>query len=164
MRMLCKWHRVARVGVVMAVAIGGCGGNAHVELAASDALVAVADQVRLAMDEYHVEIGRLDDEREGAVVSAFVARVKADVEDEAIVDGHEVAFRSAMAKLRGDREVEWARYHAAIDNVAVMKDVATGLRQIAIESMSLDDEMRRYFTSWMALRQRGSQEVDDVEQ
>ena len=159
MRMSSKWHRVASVGVALVVAAVGCGGNAQVELAASDALLTVADHVRLAVDEYHAEIGRLDDEREGAVVFAFVDRVRADVADEAVVDGHVAAFRSAMGKLRGDREVEWTRHRAAIGHAAVIKEVAAGLRQMAIESLSLEDEMRRYFTSWIEASRSASEEV-----
>ena len=57
--------------VAAVMAVTGCGGDARMELAATDALTAVADQMELTIGEYHREMAWYDDSRESAVISAL---------------------------------------------------------------------------------------------
>jgi len=135
----------------------GCGGDAQLELAAADTLLAVADQMELTVGEYHDEVSRHDDSRESAVVSAFVARVRADVSDEAALDSHAADFAEALRRIRVDRRTEWARRSRAMDNVSVVREVARGLQRLAIESLTLKDEMRRYLSGWIETRRAAAE-------
>lgn len=139
--------------------LAGCGGDARLELAAADALLAVADQIELTVKEYHEEVSRLDESRESSVISAFIARVEADASDEAALESHASDFRAALGKIRADGRTEWSRRTAAMDNVGVVREVAQGLRKLAVESLTLDDEMRRYLDSWLEVRQQASGNV-----
>jgi len=134
--------------IVAAGAVVGCGGAARVELSAADALSAVAGQMRVAFDEYHGEVEAHDDTRESAVVRAFVDRVRRDSSDGAKLDQHASQFEAAMATIRADRRTEWRRRAAAETQVETILEVAKGLRRLGIESLSLQDEMRRYLLSW----------------
>ncbi len=133
---------------------GGCGGDARVELSAADALGAVAGQMERSIEEYHQEVSRFDDTRESAVVAAFVARVRKDSADEAAVDAHAADFEAALRRIRDDRETEWSRRNAALDNVGVLREVARGVQRLAIQSLGLQDELQRYLTGWIEARQR----------
>ncbi len=147
------------VWAAIALAVGACGGDARVELSAADALSAVAGQMSNTIDEYHQEVSQHDDTRETSVVAAFVARVRSQPADEAAVDAHVVDFETALRKIRADRETEWARRAAAMDNVSLLREVGKGLQKIAIQSLSLQDEMRRYLEGWIQMRQRADQEI-----
>lgn len=138
--------------LVCLCALGGCAADARVDLSAADALTAVAGQVQQTIQEYHGEVVRFDDSRESATVAAFVARVKADAADEASLDAHAAQFAAALVKIRADRETEWARRAAAMENVGVLREMASGLRRLALQSLSLDDEVRRYLASWMSTK------------
>jgi hypothetical protein len=141
---------------VMAVMPGaaGCDGDARVELAAAETLVAAADRMETVVAEYHGEVSRLDDTRESAVVSALVSRLQADAANTEAVAAHRADFEAALRKIRADREVEWARRAATLDNVGVVREVAAGLQRMGIESLTLQDEMRRYLSSWIEARQK----------
>ncbi len=146
--------RMIRVGVVVMCSVAmsctfGCGGDAHLELAAADALDTAARELDVSFDEYHAELARMDDAREAGVVEAFIDRVRVDHEDDAKTAGHEEAFREAMRRIRADRGTERERYANSRENVSMLREVASGLRRLAIESLSLEDEMRRYLESWM---------------
>ena len=80
--------------------VAGCGGSAKLELAAGDALLAVADEMEVTVAEYHDDVSRLDDARESAAISAFVARVQADAGDSAAVDAHATAFEELYQPLK----------------------------------------------------------------
>jgi hypothetical protein len=140
--------------MLILIAAAGCGGDAGMELAASDAMVAVADQMQVTVEEYHAEVSRFDDTREDGMVSAFVTRVQAEHEDAAAMEANVKEFQAAMRKVRQDRETEWRRRSAAIDNVQVLREMSRGMQKLALESLSLRDEMRRYLESWIANRQR----------
>jgi hypothetical protein len=142
------------VGLVLLGMMAGCGGDARVDLSAADGIRAAADQMELALQEYHKEVSTYDDSREASVVSAFVARLKADRQDDAAIDGHAVEFAAALGKIRKDRDVEYARQAAAGDNVAVLRELARGLERLGIESLTLQDEVKRYLTSWLEVRRR----------
>jgi hypothetical protein len=122
----------------------GCAGHARVELASADAMDQVAGMLAEAVKEYHGELVRADDAKERAIAEALVARVVADSCDEAKATGHLEDFLLAQARIREDREVERHRHTASVENVATLREVADGLRRLAIESQSLDDEFRRY--------------------
>jgi len=134
--------------------LAGCGGDARLELAAADALAAAADRMETVVAEYHAEIDLYDDTRESAVVEAFVERVKASAGDEPTIADHAAEFRSALERIRQDRAVQWRRHTAALENVAVIHEVAEGLRRMGIESLTLSDEMRRYLSRWIEARKQ----------
>lgn len=144
--------KAVTVGLVIAVA--GCGGDAGMELAASDALAAVADQMQLTVREYHAEVVRHDNSREDAMVAAFVSRVQADRDDPSAMERNIGDFQTAMRKVRRDREVEWQRRTAAMSNVEVVREVAKGMQRLALDSLSLRDEMRRYIEGWVNNQRR----------
>lgn len=142
--------------LVVSAIISGCGGDAGVELAAGDALVAVADQMQSAIEEYHRDVAGQDDSREDATIAAFITRVESDHDDAAAMQTHTREFQAALRRIRDDRETEWQRRSAAMDNVTVVREVAGGLRRLALDSLSLRDEVRRYLDSWVANQQRAA--------
>lgn len=134
----------------------GCGGDARVELSAADALTAVAAQMRVALEEYHLEVEAADDARESAVTRAFVERVRQDAIDAARLDQHALAFEEALRRVRADRKTEWQRRTAAQSQVEAVLEVARGLRRIGVEGLALQDEVKRYLGT---LLERRSDEV-----
>lgn len=125
----------------------GCVLDARVDLAAAGAMDRLAGSMEGVVNEYHAEIDRADNAMEVAVVDAFVERIRRDVSDEAAVTSHNEKFRLAMKRVRDDRAVEFDRYRAALDNVDLVREVARGLRRLATESMSFEDDARRYLFS-----------------
>lgn len=126
---------------------GGCAGNARVEMSAADSMEVLAAELSASVEEYHADLSRIDSERERAAVYAFVGRVQgAGGQTEA--ESHAEALLAAMEKVRADRAVATERYMNARDNVAALAEVAGGLRRVAVESMSIDDEMKRYLGEW----------------
>ncbi|GJM23591.1 MAG: hypothetical protein DHS20C16_00060 [Phycisphaerae bacterium] len=138
---------------IMAV---GCSLDARVDLAAASAMDTLAGSMEGVVNEYHTEIDRADDAAEVAVVDAFVGRIRRDVTDEVAVESHSEKFRLAMKRVRDDRAVEMNRYRAALDNVDVVREVARGLRRLATESMSFEDDARRYLFSLLESAQASS--------
>jgi hypothetical protein len=132
----------------------GCGGDARVELSTADALQAVAGQMQRTIEEYHQEVSGYDDTRESAVVAAFVTRVRKNSSDEAAVDGHAAEFAAALRKIRGDRDTEWSRRNAALENVGVLREMSRGVQKLAVQSLGLHDEFKRYLLGWMEARQK----------
>jgi len=136
------------LAVVVAGVLGsealGCAGRARVELAAADALDALAGELGRALAEYREDLERADDGREQAVVAAFVARTRRDHADDAAMAAHADAFGAALARVRADRRVAWARYDAARENVGLAQEVARDLRGFALEGLALDEEARAY--------------------
>ena len=142
--------------------VAGCGGDAGLELAASETLYALADRMTLAVTEYHDEVEASDDTREAAVTSAFVTRVVNDHAHAEVLDRHTAAFTEALRKIRRDRRTEAQRQNACVDNVAMLRDVADGLKEMAIRSMTLKDEMRRYLRSWAELKRRADNAMEQA--
>ena len=136
-------HFVAAACVLLPAA-AGCGGDARVELSAATAIEQVAASIAVAMKEYHQEVTAADDLRQDAVVRALVERIRRDHQDEKATDAHVADFHQAMRHLRQDRDTEWRRYVAADDNLSVLTEITSGLRRLAVESMTLSDEVRRY--------------------
>lgn len=143
---------ILTTGILVAMSLTGCGGDARFELASADALHVVADELDVALNEYHAELVRLDDAREVEVVQAFVQRVRRDHDDETMMAGHEEAFVQALTHIRADRTAAWQRRQISAENVATLREVAAGLQKLALQSLSLQDEMRRYLESWIELR------------
>jgi hypothetical protein len=144
--------RLSGIGWVLAAA--GCGGDARVDMTAADTLDALAVQMERALTEYHAELEAADDAREEAVVDAFISRVKTDVSNDEKLDSHSRAFGGAMKRIRSDRAVEWQRHTAAADNINLMREVGDGLRKLAVQSLLVQDEVKRYVTSLMDAKRR----------
>ncbi len=142
--------------VILACGTVGCGGDAGVELAAADALHAVARSMEVAVNEYHQEVDRYDQTRDDAVIAAFVERVRSDSQT-ADFDGSVTDFKAALRKIREDRNVEWTRRSAAMENIEVLREMAAGLNRIGLDSLNLRDEARRYLGNWMELRRKGQE-------
>jgi len=149
---------------LLLLATTGCGGDARVELSAATAIEQVAASIAVAMEEYHREVTASDDHREEAVVQALVERIRRDHQDEKATDAHVADFHQAMQHLRQDRDTEWRRYVAASDNLSVLTEVTSGLRRLAVESMTLSDEVRRYLHNVIDARStRGNARTPDEE-
>lgn len=141
--------------LVMAIAPpAGCVGHAQVELAAADAMESVAAETTRALDEYDHETRAADAERQRRVLAAFVERTKQDHANEEAMSGHETMAAAALEAIDADREAARLRRTRAGENVAVLRETAAGLRRFGVESMRLDDEMRRYVESLIEARKR----------
>ena len=144
-----KWWKViglrSPLGVLAGVCIG-CLGDGRSTLSAMDSVDVLGVALAGALAEYRDDLERLDDERERSVIDAFVERVRQDVSG-GVNDGADAAaFRLALAHLRADRRVALERYLAWRENLATLREVTSGLRRLALESMSFQDETRRYFS------------------
>jgi hypothetical protein len=140
--------------ILAAGLVAGCGGDARVELTAADALNEVAGQMAGTIEEYHADVSKADASRESSIVAAFVGRVRQDAADEAALAGHVSDFEQALQKVRSDRETEWSRKAAAAENVSVLREIARGLQRLAIESLGVQDEVKRYLQNWIAAREQ----------
>lgn len=131
-----------------------CVADARVDLAATQSLGLLAQQMALTLAEYHAETEASDDLREGQAIAAFIARVQKEIDDEAALNRSIDDFTEAFKLLRVDRRTEWLRYMAAMENVGLIREVAGGLRELAIDSMSLEDDARRYVTGLLEAAQQ----------
>ncbi len=145
------WAR-AFSGWAILIAPCGCAGDARVELAAADSIDTLTTSLGAVLTEYHADLERSDDARERAAVFAFVERLRTDIADQGKTDAHTNDFLHALERVQADRRVGWQRYTASIDNVSTLRGVADGLRKLAIESLSLKDEAKRYFGELLELR------------
>lgn len=147
------------LAIASGAALGaGCrGGDALVEISAADALDAISAQTRLALDEFHADLGRADDAREAGIIAAFVRRARRDAVEDEKMAVHTRDFTAALGKLRADRETAWQRHFRAIDNVDRIDEVAGGLRRLARQSVSLSDEWDRYLGSLIEARRKARQ-------
>ena len=101
-------------------------------------------------------MSQADASRESSIVAAFVGRVRQDAADDAALAGHVSDFEQALHKVRTDRETEWSRKTAAAENVSVLREIARGLQRLAIESLGVQDEVKRYLQNWIAAREQKS--------
>lgn len=145
--------------VVLFDLIGGCAGDSRVELTAADSVELLGASMTQTLAEYHADLARFDEERQRAAVQAFIERVRTDIADESATDAHAAAFQEALRRLEADRQAAWERYTASLDNVAVLREIADGLRRLALDSMSLDDDVRRYFGEVMERRKEAKEKV-----
>jgi hypothetical protein len=102
------------------------------------------------IDEYRHDLEQLDDQRRNAAVEAFVVRVRRDHQDNEALAAHTAAFTTALDRIEADRKTAAERRQAAVENLETLGEIADSLRRLAIESMSLDDEARRYLTGLMS--------------
>ncbi|MCP4591414.1 MAG: hypothetical protein GY842_11765 [bacterium] len=138
------------LGLSVAVTLSvGCGGDARVELSAADSIDALAGALEQAVREYHGEVVLSDEVRESGAITAFVRRIRESTDDPTEQDRHAAEFTAALARLRDDRAVEWSRFGATLDNLETLRETVGGLRRLAIESLTLSDEARRYVHTWI---------------
>ena len=140
--------------VVVGLLSGACGGDARVELAAADALDVAAAQLRQALAEYTNEIEQADLAREANAVKAFVSRLQTDADKPDAIQVHIDKFTQALGALRADTRVEWGRYHTAVDNLGAVEEISGSLRRVAVETLTVSDEVRRYLASLLEARRR----------
>ena len=138
----------------LACGCGGCIGSARVELAAADALDALSAELAKALAEYQSDLDAADDQRESAVIAAFIARTRNDAGDDAVMQAHAEQFAQALAKIRGDRRTAWQRHDASVDNLAAAQEVARELRAIALSGIALQDDARAYLNRLLTVRQQ----------
>jgi hypothetical protein len=136
--------------LALGAAGGGCGGDARVELAASDSVKTLADAVNQAVGEYHAEIEAADDVREAAALAAFIDRTRRDAGDSGALDQHAVQFAAALGRVRSDRGVEQQRYLAARQHAALLHETADGLRRIGLAGLQLEQGTRQVLEDALA--------------
>ena len=139
-------------GISLLFGAGGCGGDARVELAAADAIDAAAAQLKVTLDEYTAELELADRRRRDGAVAAFVERLRRDIADDPATRAHAAAFSEALAALDQDRTTEQRRHNAASANVGTLEEIAAGLRRVAISTLTIRDEIRRYLDSLVQAR------------
>src|SRR5262249_44222921 len=132
----------------------GCAGHAQVELAAANAIEALAAETQKALDEYDRELDEADTARGREIAAAFVDRTKRDHEDDEQMARNEAAFSAAIDRLWADRETAIRRHGRASANVGTLKETATGLRRMGVDALGLEDDARRYVESLLDARAR----------
>ncbi len=142
--------RYAAVAAVAMLAVGGCAVGTRVQITTAETLDALVGALGQAVDEYHLEVRGADVEKRRAAVDAFAARIRADHKDDEAATRHVMLFNQALDSLQHDAEAENSRHGATLENLRVVTEAAAGLRRIAIESMTLNDEVRRYLGTRLA--------------
>jgi len=141
-------------GLLAAVLAGagcaGCTGHARINLAAADALDALAGELSGALAEYRADLEHADDARESAVIAAFVERARRDGADDGLMRAHALQFAQALARVRDDRAAAWERHSAAQDNLAVTRELARDLRGAALAGLALQQDAQQYLMQALA--------------
>ena len=134
------------LGIACAALLGlaGCAAGARLQLSAADSLHAIMTSVQLAATEYHDEIRSADALRRQWAIDAFVQRLRDDHDDQQAAAEHVARFNLALDRLLQDGETESARYLAAMQNIRTLAEIGDGLKRHALQSLTLDDELRRY--------------------
>lgn len=138
--------RYADYACLLITAAAGCASAARVQISAARSLDALTDAVQHAVDELHDEVLTADRRKRLSAVDAFVRRIRADHADDQRTQNHVDAFNHAIDRLREDADIEFARRVATLENLRAIREIAAGLRELGVQSMSLDDEARRYVT------------------
>ncbi len=138
--------------LISALCLAGCASGARVQLAAADSVDLLGEGMARTLAEYHEDLVRFDEERQRAAVRDFIERIRTDINDENVTRSHAEAFQEALQRLDADHQAAWQRYSASLENVATLQEIAAGLRRQALESIALDDEVRRYFGEVMQRR------------
>ncbi|MFM9966732.1 MAG: hypothetical protein ACKV2Q_36630 [Planctomycetaceae bacterium] len=125
----------------------GCSVGARTSIAGADALEPIANQLDVTLIEFAADLERADDSTRERVTAAFVARVKADAADEAALTAHIAAFTAALEHVEADKAVARDRLASGRDNVGLIREVAQGMRTVAIRAMRLDAEAEEYVES-----------------
>lgn len=138
------------IGCAAVLAVG-CVVGPRVELAAADSIAVISAEMERALNEYHADLSRLDDDRERQSLQAFLDRLRQSGSAEAPPDGQdEREFLAALRRIRVDRETERLRYDTARDNLEELRHVAAGLRRFAIQSLSLESDVQKHFETLAA--------------
>lgn len=145
--------------LVLNVLSGGCAGGGRVELTAADSVEMLGASMTQTLAEYHADLARFDSERQRAAVQAFIERIRRDIDDDTATQSHAEAFQQALQRLDADRQTALERYTASLDNVATLHEIAVGLRRLSLDSMSLDDDVRRYFGEVLDRRQEAKKQA-----
>lgn len=141
----CK--KASRFGITLTfAALGGCAASPGVQLSAADSMELLAASLAIAIEEYRGDLEQVDADRQKSLVDAFVVRMRSDPYNEDAVAAHTAQFTAALDRLQADRRAASDRRHAAIENLETLREVAEGLRRVAVESMNLDDQARRFLT------------------
>lgn len=135
------------------ISSGCAGGDARVEMAAADALDALAEELHGVVQEYHADLSAADDARQGDMVAALVFRLRTDCGDDDASARHAADFSASLERLQQDRKVAQQRRGVAGENLLLLRDTADGLRRVGVASLSLEDEMKRYLIDLIAARQ-----------
>ena len=133
----------------------GCVVGGRTNLAAADTIDVVVESLAQSLGEYHEEIAAADEARRRRAVDALIARIKADGENEERSAVHRAAFIEVLQRLGHDEHIEWQRYTTALDHLTILRKIGDGLRRMARESASLDDEFRRHLMSLFKRASRG---------
>jgi hypothetical protein len=118
----------------------GCSAGAQTELTAADALVEVANVIDAGIVEYHGEVATQDKGRRDAVLDALAARIAADPANAA---ADTAAAKAALDRVAADGEVENARLTNLQSATGVLREMATRLRELALERLAMTDQARR---------------------
>jgi hypothetical protein len=110
----------------------------------------LAASLRQVIEEYGEETEAYDDQRQRAIVEAFVERVRTEKEDKTALTMHEFEFHQAMKRINDDRKAARERSLAAMENLETLTEIAGGLRQLALQSINLDEEGRQYLAELAA--------------
>jgi enamine deaminase RidA (YjgF/YER057c/UK114 family) len=146
---LAIWIVAALLACGFCVGVSGCGGDAGLEMRTADVMHSGTAAARQALDEFQADLEAADDAKESMLILNFTQLVLQDIDDQPKVSQHIADFGAALAKLRRMREASRRRYQAAIESLDTMDEVATDLHKFAVDSLTMEDETRRYFTGWV---------------
>jgi hypothetical protein len=90
--------------------------------------------------EYHGEVATQDKGRRDAVLDALAARIAADP---ANAEADTAAAKAALDRVAADGEVENARLTNLQSATGVLREMATRLRELALERLAMTDQARR---------------------
>ena len=110
----------------------GCASSAHFDLSAARALQTIATEMRITVEEYHVDLAQLDEQREAFVIQAFVAGVAGADRDKATLQEDSAVLSATLTELRADRAVAVERYIIALRNLDVLENTVEGLKSHAV--------------------------------
>jgi len=155
------------VGLAMSLGVswvGGCGGDARVEIAAANVIDRSGDMRVRALNEYRNEIVAAASRREQNAVVALARRIRKDADNDEAVAQHVRDFTAALATLRADAQTELRRYGSSTDTVKTLREVARSMRDLAIASLSLEDETKRYLTDALTQLQQSANRAQPGQQ
>lgn len=145
----CKSLPLIALGFAIIPILGCLGGDARVEIATANLIDVATDSFAGALAEYHQEILAADAKREQEVIQAFTTRLAQSEDgplDPVVIENHKQDFARALTKLRADTETEWQRHMILTANLKTLQDAATTMRKLAVDSLSLEDETKRYLS------------------
>lgn len=148
----CHWRWMA---VVLMAGVHGCSGTARLQMAAADAIEVAAVAMADVLREYDEDLGLADARRERAATLALVKRLRAATSEE-LADKEGEIFLQVLTRLQKDRRVALERYHISLGYTDTLREIATDLRRVAVDSQSLSDETRRYAIELLEQRFRSN--------